>query len=322
MDKKNNNEPITDEDYDLFYGFVDSVFEEKKQFEADNQEPSAALTNSEWVSEPFEEFIVGMPQQDGGKYYSLNIISPDLAPSPVSEIHPNHYGTISGMILSTTICIAVVFSLYFFTTPDRTPTEGIAKLHNIENKLNAIESKMAAAARIDIQIQAMTSKLNKLNTLIASSQQQRSAAPVQAAPKASMLSSSMPKAVVSTPVIPKVAASAPVTRKEALSATIPKGVDPIPAAPKTAVKVSHSLDSTFPGWVINLASVRGTIGVDQLLSRVKGLGIPAEPFTTYIEGKEWTRIRVTGFSNKAIALQAMQELPKLNVFSHSWVGPL
>ncbi|RLL53679.1 SPOR domain-containing protein [Mariprofundus sp. EBB-1] len=323
MDKKDNNEPITEEDYDLFYGFVDSVFEEKKQFEGDNQKTSAALTNSEWVSEPFEEFIVGMPQQDGGKYYSLNIISPDLDPSPVSEIHPNHYGTISGMIISTTICIAVVFSLYFFTTPDRTPTEDMAKLHNIENKLNAIESNMAAAERIDIQIQAMTSKLNKLNTLIASSQQQRSAAPVQAAPKVSMPSATIPKAVVSAPAIQKVAASAPVTRKKAVSAAIiPKGVDTIAAAPKTAVKVSHSLDSTFPGWVINLASVRGTEGVDQLLSRVKGLGIPAEPFTTYIEGKEWTRIRVTGFSNKAIALQAMQELPKLNVFSHSWVGPL
>jgi len=290
MDKKDfNNKPVTEEDYDLFYGFVDSVFEGKKQLEEGNQDPSAALTESEWTAEPFEEFIIGLPQPDNGKYYSLNIISPDLAPSPVNDIHPNHYGTISGMILSITISIALIFSLYFFTTADQAPEEGLVNLHNIENKLNGIETKIIVAENIDVQMQAMMSQLHKLNMLIASSQQRPSA--------------------TSEPEVSEPAAPEPIT------------ILPIATTPAAPEVVSNSLDSTLSGWVINLASVRGNLGVDQLLAQIKALGIPAESFTTYIKGKEWTRIRVAGFSNREIAVQAMQELPANNIFSHSWVGP-
>jgi len=169
MDKKDiNNAPVTEEDYDLFYGFVDSVFEEKKRFEEPEKKDTLAVTEPEWTPEPFEEFIVGMPQQESGKYYALNIVSPDSTTALASDIHPNHYGTISGIITSITISAALLFALYFFTTePDPTPEiVSNSQLSNIAESLQAVESKIQSVQTLESQVKNLVTQLDKLNTSI------------------------------------------------------------------------------------------------------------------------------------------------------------
>lgn len=169
MDNKDiNNAPVTEEDYDLFYGFVDSVFDEKKRLEEDEKKDTLAVTEPEWTPEPFEEFIVGMPQQESGKYYTLNIVSPDSTIPSDSNIHPNHYGTISGIITSITLSAALMFSLYFFTTNPEPEITSNSQLNNIAESLQAVETKIESVQTLGSQIKALETQMNKLSTSMAS----------------------------------------------------------------------------------------------------------------------------------------------------------
>lgn len=258
MDKKDiNNTPVTEEDYDLFYGFVDSVFEEKKRLEETEKEELLTVTEPEWTAEPFEEFIVGLPQQESGKYYALNIVSTDSATPSDSDIHPNHYGTISGIITSITLSAAFLFTLYFLTTePDPEPEiASSSQLTNIAESLHAVENKIDSVHTLESQVKTLVTQLDKLNSSIS-------------------------------------------TRTQEL---------------KTEALI------TSP-WVVNLASFRSIHRARVMLTDVQAMGIAAESFPVNIQGKEWIRVRVTGFRSRFEAKQAIIELGKIISPKSLWVG--
>jgi len=52
------------------------------------------------------------------------------------------------------------------------------------------------------------------------------------------------------------------------------------------------------GWVVNLVSVDSKYAASKALARYKAQGIAAEIFPTKVKGKNWYRLRISGFANK------------------------
>ncbi len=283
-DKELNKQPVTEDDYDLFYGFVDSVFEEKKQFEDDSNEPKQevplAVTESEWTPEPFEEFIVGMPSQDEDKYYTLNIVSPNQAKALPGDIHPNHYGTISGIVLSLTACAAFLFTVYFLTSEAEPEVVSNSHLNNIEQSLSAVESQVQSVHALESQIQAMAAQLHQLNGAMTTKEDEKE---------------SQLQAVVS--------------QLHQLNGTI-----------STKQKKEEVAAVVNGAWVVNLASFHSEERAQLLLAEVESIDIPVESFTTIVNGKQWIRIRLIGFKSRLEAKMAMSELSRFLPDNSAWVG--
>ncbi len=291
-EKDFNNEPVTEEDYDLFYGFVDSVFEEKKQHEQEKEETPLSIPESEWTAEPFEEFIVGVPQPDNGKYYSLNIVSPDGAALP-SDIHPNHYGTISGIITSITLCAAFLFTVYFLTTDSEPEVVSNEHLDKIEQSISAVENKVQSVNAMESQMKAMVTQLTELNSTVSTQQDNQAlSAATNKAQTADALESQIEKMV---------------TQLDHLNSTIDS-------------PLTHNKIVPDGAWVINVASFRSKERAQTLLEDIQSIHLPVETFTTTIRGLQWTRVRIPSFKSRLEARQFILELAKLMPENNAWVG--
>jgi len=286
MDNKDfNNEPVTEEDYDLFYGFVDSVFEEKKQHEQDKKESPLSIPESEWTAEPFEEFIVGVPQPDNGKYYALNIVSPDGTAYP-GDIHPNHYGTISGIITSITLSAAFLFALYFFTTEPEPEVISNKHLDNIEQSISAVENDMQL-------VNAMVTRLTELNSAV-----------------------STQKNTVEHNALQSETAS--VHALESQIQTMANTLDRINSTMGSPLAINNIVPNG--PWLINVASFRSKERAQTLLEEIQSIHLPVEMFTVTIKGQQWIRVRIPSFNSRLEARQFILQLIKLMPENHPWVG--
>jgi len=287
MDEKDfNNEPVTEEDYDLFYGFVDSIFEEKKQHEEGEKETSLSTPESEWSAEPFEEFIVGVPQPDNGKYYSLNIVSPDRAALP-GDIHPNHYGTISGMIISITLCAAFLFTVYFLTSEPEPKVVSNEHLDNIEQSIRAVENNMQS-------VNAMITQIAERNSTVPSQENE----------------------------VPHSAAQSETASTHALESQIQTMVSQLDRLNST-MGSPLAINNIVPNgrWVINVASFRSKQRAQTLLEDIQSIHLPVEMFTATVKGTQWVRVRIPSFNSRLKARQFMLELAKLLPDTQPWVSP-
>jgi len=291
MDEKDfNNEPVTEEDYDLFYGFVDSVFEEKKQHEQGEKETSLSTPESEWTAEPFEEFIVGVPQPDNGKYYSLNIVSPDGAALP-GDIHPNHYGTISGIITSITLSAAFLFAVVFLTQDPEPEVVTNTHLDKIEQSISAVENKVQSVNAIEMQMKAIVTQMDQLNSTVSTQQEKPN------------------------PVETK---SQSVDVLESRIQTMLTQLNQLNSAMTTPV-MGNNIVSDGP-WVINLASFKSKERAQTLFEDIQSIHVPVEMFAVTIKGQQWIRIRIPSFNSRLEARQYMLELAKLMPDNQPWVS--
>ncbi|MDQ6969764.1 MAG: SPOR domain-containing protein [Mariprofundus sp.] len=94
------------------------------------------------------------------------------------------------------------------------------------------------------------------------------------------------------------------------SQTQPRHAKKVPAIKQQSIQkksaTTHALvtpirQQTTGSWAIIIASVNSRIAAEKALARLKGKGIAADIHPTTVKGKDWFRVRVSGFASRAEA---------------------
>jgi len=175
--KKDYQEEISEEDFNLFYGFIDSVLEETNKERKSNSGADATAESdeniligevSEWAPEPFEEFLVGMPSPESGKYYSLQL-KPQSPPKAAPPQQKKNSSAAIGLTIGLLTAIGIMFSAHYFTSDDpslKFEVETHAKLTSIEQGLHAVALNVKSVQSLEDQIKVMAHQLTELSALI------------------------------------------------------------------------------------------------------------------------------------------------------------
>lgn len=106
----------------------------------------------------------------------------------------------------------------------------------------------------------------------------------------------------------------------------PAGNSPKPSADKVsaiAARPTPGAPISGPGkrgWVINLLSLSNAKTADEELARLRKMGIRADKQTVSQEGKNWYRLRVTGFDSYEGAKAYIDTVEKQTGIGSAWVG--
>jgi len=289
--KNNNTESVIEEDFDLFYGFIDSVFKEQEQLEVNHKKTPLATSKPENRRDPFEEFITAIPQPDDGDYHSQHITPPDRKALP-GNIHPNHYGTISGIITSITLCAAFLFTVYFLTSKPTTEIATNSRLDRIEQSISAVENKMPSTETFEVPLKSMATTL-------------------EAQMKAIVIQLDQLKTTIPTPQ----------SNNNDLEVTPQSNNNDLEVTPQlNNNNLEVTPNSLRTPWVINIASFRSTRRAQAMLEEIQSKGIAAKSSVATVHGKQWIRIRLAGFNDRNEATQAKLKLAKILPEQSLWVG--
>jgi len=163
-------EEVSEADFDLFYGLVDSIFDEARQNATQAGTHIKKPAPDSRSSEPFEEFLVGIPSPDVAELYSLHTVEyqPPIAALPAAPQKSNDslIGGILGLMLGIVI---MLMTSYIISKPE--PGEATTNMHaewvKLEDGLNAVHTNVKAVHSLEQHVTSMEAKLGELTAMLA-----------------------------------------------------------------------------------------------------------------------------------------------------------
>jgi len=164
MDKQTYDyqEEVTEEDFDLFYGLVDSIFKDAK-LHADQMgdDFEVSLSNTD-PTEPFEEFLVGIPSQDVVECYALHTVE-NYAPNAVLSEPQKSNDSLVGGVLGLMLGVVLMLMTSYATSKARSDVPDMhEELVKLGGELSAVQANVKTVHSLEQYMKSVELKLGKL----------------------------------------------------------------------------------------------------------------------------------------------------------------